>query len=141
MVSQTILGVKEIIAERFCKYTFVGFLGFILNVNLLYLITEYFNLYYLFSAVFSFLSANLVTFSLDKTWAFDESIENKFFQKYKVYFLFSISVLLMQLFILWSLTNFFGVYYIHAQIIAVLSLGILGFLFNAHYTFKQRMKK
>ena len=57
------------------RYTIVGGLAFIVDFGLLFLLTEYFGLYYILSATCSFLAGLLVNYYISTAWVFESTIK------------------------------------------------------------------
>lgn len=125
---------KEVIVE-FIKFACVGFIGTFFNIAILYSFTEFYKVYYLYSAFFAFIVAVTVNFILNKIWTFNEKIYFDIFKKYLRFVLVSLSALLINLLLLIIFTELFKIYYIISQIIAIgLSL-IINFIGNKIWTF------
>lgn len=126
--------------KRIFKYLLVGTLGFFVNLFLLYSITEYFNLYYLFSAGIVFFIAGMVTFIFDKIWTFKEKLEKRFLREYISFARFGLIALVLNISFLFIFTNYLGIFYVASQAIAILITGIFGFVCNSIWTFRGRLK-
>jgi len=125
-------GIKE-----FFKFAFVGLIGTFINIIILYLLTECFGIYYLFSAVISFIVAMTNNFVWNKIWTFGEKINLNLKQKYLKFSLVSITALMINLFFLYVFTDIFGIYYIISQILAIGISLIINFFGNKFWTFKK----
>ncbi len=122
---------------QFLKFAIVGVINTLVNLIVLYLLTEFFGIYYMVSAVFAFLVAVTNSFILNKIWTFNENISENIFNRYIKFFAVSTFALLINLMILYLFTEFLRIYYMASQIIAIaLSLWI-NFFFNKLWTFKR----
>ena len=63
---------KKVVRE-FVKFGVVGGMGALINIAVLYLLTEKFGLYYMVSAVFSFMIVISHNFVLNKAWTFSSN--------------------------------------------------------------------
>ena len=125
-------GIKEIF-----KFGIIGFLGTIINLVFLYLFTDVAGIYYLFSAIFSFLIAMSSNFLLNKVWTFREDLRTKVVKKYFQFGIVSILALVFNLIFLFLFTDILGIYYLISQVLAiVLSFGV-NFLGNKLWTFRK----
>lgn len=61
---------KKIIDQLF-KFGIVGVIAFIIDYSLLYILTEYFNVFYLFSSIVSFIVSLLFNYIASIKWVFD----------------------------------------------------------------------
>ena len=125
-------GIKE-----FFKFAFVVLIGTFINLAILYLLTEFFGIYYLFSTVISFIFAMTNNFIWNKVWTFKENIKLDVGKKYLQFGLVSVSALLVNLFFLYIFTEIFGIYYIISQVLAIGISLIINFLGNKFWTFKK----
>jgi len=127
---------KHVILEFF-KFAFVGLIGTFVNIIMLYLLTEGIGVYYMLSAVISFIFAMTSNFILNKIWTFNERIRLGVGKKYIQFSLVSIVALIVNLFFLYLLTEVFGVYYIISQVLAIGITLIINFLGNKIWTFSK----
>ena len=104
--------VNEII--RFCM---VGGLSFIVDYGLLYVCTEFFNLYYLYSSAISFTVSVLVNYWLCIVYVF-ENAKQKNKKQAAVFIGSSIIGLGLNQFCMWIFVSIIGVYYMVAKIFA-----------------------
>ncbi len=58
------------LGKEFVSYTIVGGIAFLVDFSLLYLLTEWYELYYLISATISFLTGLFVNYALCLVWVF-----------------------------------------------------------------------
>lgn len=125
-------GIKEIF-----KFGIVGFLGTLVNILFLYLFTEIFGIYYLFSAIFSFFIAMSNNFIFNKVWTFGENLRNKVTKKYLQFGFVSIVALLFNLIFLYFFTEIVGIHYLVSQVLAILLSFGFNFIGNKFLTFKR----
>ncbi len=127
---------KNVIGEFF-KFVIVGGIGTIINILILYLLTEKAGIYYLISAIISFIVAMTSNFVLNKVWTFKENIKFNARKKYLQFCLVSVLALLVNLFFLYFFTEIFGIYYIVSQILAIGIALFINFLGNKIWTFSK----
>ena len=126
---------KKNVIKEFVKFGIIGGIGTLVNIAILYLLTEKAGVYYLISAIFSFIVAVSGNFILNKIWTFKESVKLEIGKKYLQFGLVGISALLVNLFFLYVFTEIFGIYYIISQILAIGIALIINFLGNKIWTF------
>src|SRR3989338_1797698 len=126
---------KEIVWQ-FLKFSFVGLIGTFINIFILYILTEYARIYYLISALCAFLVALSTNFIFNKIWTFGEKISEQIEKKYVNFFLVSTSALSVNLFFLYILTEFLGIYYIISGILAIGISLMINFIGNKIWTFR-----
>ena len=128
---------KKNIIKEFFKFAIVGGIGTIINISILYLLTEKVGIYYMFSAIISFIIAMTSNFILNKVWTFKENIKLKAGKKYLQFGLVSIIALFVNLIFLYLFTEILGIYYIFSQILAIGIALIINFLGNKLWTFSK----
>ena len=129
--------VKKESVRQFIKFAVVGVANTLINLCVLYILTDFFKVYYIISAVFAFVVAVTNSFILNKIWTFKENIKDRAVKKYWKFFLVSVCALLVNLFFLYLLTDVFKLYYILSQVIAIgISLWI-NFFGNKMWTFRK----
>ncbi|MEM0465386.1 MAG: glycosyltransferase family 2 protein [Candidatus Pacearchaeota archaeon] len=128
---------KKNIIYEFFKFAFIGGIGTLINISILYYLTEKFKIYYLLAAIFSFFIAMTFNFFLNKIWTFKEKIKSNIKKKYIKFFAVSITALLVNLFFLYIFTELMKIYYIISQIMAIGIALIINFLGNKLWTFSE----
>ena len=128
---------KKNVIKEFVKFGVVGGIGTLVNIAILYLLTEEAGVYYMISAIFYFIVAMYGNFLLNKLWTFNEIIEFGIGRKYLQFSLVSISALLVNLFFLYIFTEVLVIYYIVSQILAIGIALIINFLGNKIWTFSK----
>ena len=125
------------IAHEFIKFAIVGLLGTIINLAILYSFTEFFGIFYLYSAIVAFIVAATTNYIFNKTWTFKERLRENIGRKYIQFFIVSVVGLIVNLGFLYLFTEYFKLYYIVSQIIAILIGFIINFIGNKIWTFSK----
>ena len=102
------------------KFAIVGAIGTVINLSILFILTEFFNLYYLISEIIAFLVSVLNNYILNKLWTFKEKIQEKLVRKYFKFSLICVISLVLNISVLFILVEYFYLLYIIAEIIAIL---------------------
>ena len=118
-------------------YTLVGILTAILNVALLYYLTEFFEFYYMISAVFATIFMSFVGFGLHKRITFHEKLKGNFLNQYFKFSAITISVFFINMVSLFSFTEFAGLFYPISQVISLFLGGTFSFLAGKFYIFPE----
>ena len=127
--------VKSNFINQFFKFALVGLVGTFVNVLFLYLFTDLLGIYYLISAVFSFLIAVLCNFVLNKVWTFEENFKYQVFKKGLQFLVVSVIALGINLLFLYVFTELFEIYYLISQVLAIGIGLIFNFIGNRFWTF------
>ena len=126
---------KKEIVSQFIKFSLVGLVGTFINLFILYTLTEYFQIYYVISALFAFFIAATVNFIFNKIWTFQEKMSKNIGKKYFSFFIVSLTALSVNIFFLYILTEFFRIYYLVSQILAIGIALMINFIGNKIWTF------
>lgn len=115
------------------RYTFVGGFAFIFDFGSLYILTEYFNIYYLVSAAIAFLFGLTINYFLSVIWIFKKrSIKSKYVE-FVVFALIGIVGLALNEFIIWFFTEIVNTHYLYSKLISS-ALVYLGNFFIRKFT-------
>lgn len=116
---------------RFIKFCIVGFSGVIVNLGILYLLKEYFGLFFLASALAIEISI-ITNFILNDLWTFKDKgkkgSKSYFFRLVK-WNLARLTTALVNLIVFWALTNI-GINYLISQAIGIFLATILAYLMS-----------
>ncbi|MBD3354965.1 glycosyltransferase [Candidatus Woesearchaeota archaeon] len=104
---------------RFLKFCIVGGSGIIVNEGLLFLLTEFFGLYYLFSGIFSIEASILTNFFLNNIWTFKDKKKGSMLKKLGKFNLARIFGLAINFGILWGLT-YAGMHYLLSNLVGII---------------------
>ncbi len=122
-------------STQFMKFCVVGTIGGVINLGLLYVFTEGFHIWYLISAAFAFTVAVINNFVLNKYWTFQNRAP-EIPRQFVFFFFVSVVSLTINLSVLYVLTEYVGMWYIEAQILAILVAVSNNYLGNKKFTFK-----
>lgn len=118
-------------------YTLVGIITAVLNIILLYYLTEFLGFYYMISAVFATIFMSFVGFGLHKRITFDEKLKGNFLNQYVKFSVVTISVFFLNMVSLFVFTEFVGLFYTVSQTISLLLGGIFSFFGGKFYIFPE----
>jgi len=110
------------------RYAIVGGVAFVFDFLTLFMLTEYCNVHYLFSAAIGFFVGLITNYVLSIFWVFEK---RRISSNYVEFFLFSliglIGLALNEVFI-WSFTEIIGIYYLWSKIISTALVYLWNFL-------------
>jgi dolichol-phosphate mannosyltransferase len=125
--------------HRFLTFCLIGALGAIINLGILYLLTNIYGIYYLISGAIGIEAGLLSNFVLNKIWTFKDrevkglkSIGRALYRDHVVRFI----GILLNLFVLWFLTTIGGIYYIFSQIVGIFVAMMWNFIGNKWFTWE-----
>jgi dolichol-phosphate mannosyltransferase len=121
-------------AIQFIKFCIVGSTGALIHLGLLYSLTEFFHIWYMVSAAVGFMVAVANNFVWNKYWTFNDKTPEipRQFVSYTVVNSISLGI---NLSVLYILTEYIGMWYMIAQIIAILVALTNNYLGNKRFTF------
>ncbi len=127
--------------KQFIKFGIVGASGIVVNLAILFLFTETFKFYYVFSEVIAFLVSGVNNYILDKIWTFQEVLKEKIVRKYSKFVIISIITLIVNLSLLFFLVEILNIWYILAELEAIIFVFSLNFIGNKFWTFRKYNSK
>ena len=131
--------IKEII--KMFHFGFVGGLMVILNIGIIYFLTNILGIYYLISAILSYQLLLLLSFSLNEKLTFKSitihTLEKKW-HRFGSYYLVSLSGMVIYLIILFLLTEYGNVFYLTSSIIASFLVFLWNYFINKKVTWSEK---
>lgn len=116
------------------KYAVVGVTSMVIDLSILYVLTDFAHVHYLMSATISFVIAALYNYNLNRRWTFHSSGSKT--KQLPVFFIIAGIGLLLNNNILFVGVAKFGLWYIYAKILAIGIVTSWNFFGNKHLTFK-----
>lgn len=110
------------------RYIFVGGTAFAVDFFFLYFFSDICGIYYLISAIFSFIISVLVNYVMSTRWVFNQdNIENKVVE-FNLFLLISTIGLVFTEILLYFFTDILGMYYLISKIISAIIVLFWNFL-------------
>jgi putative flippase GtrA len=103
---------------QFIRYFVVGGTAFIVDIGSLYILTEFFGIYYLISASISFILGLITNYLLSISWVFNKRTLDSKKLEFGVFTLIGIVGLALNGVLIWFFTEYLQIYYILSKIIA-----------------------
>lgn len=116
------------------RYAVVGGTGAIVDLGALYILTEFFHLYYLWSTTLSFIVSALLNFYFNRRWTFKSSGNTK--KQLLIFSFVATSGVVLNGFIMYILVDWLKIYYMLAKVFSVGIVTIWNFLWNKYFTFR-----
>jgi dolichol-phosphate mannosyltransferase len=126
--------------KKVFKFGIVGLTGIVVNMAILYYLTEYVGLFYLVSSLFAIELSILNNFFWNDLWTFRSTREHRLSSRWHRLIAFhgvSAGGLVINLGILYFLTSVFGVYYLVSNFLGILVAFIWNFLLNRRVTWQR----
>lgn len=123
---------------QFFRNALVGSFAFVLELGLMYLLTECAHVYYLWSSVFSSLCAGGINYLLSTIWVFNQSkVKNKPLE-FILFTAIGALGLLLNVFFLWLLTDCMGIYYMFSKIVSMILVFTIIFFVRKYALFTNK---
>jgi len=119
------------------KYIVSGGSAAVVNLAILYVLTEYAHIHYLESAVLSFLCAFLVSFLLQKFWTFGNKARERMHWQMASYLAVSLANLGLNTLIIYILVEYLHIWYLFSAVIAGALIAFGSFFIYRHLIFKE----
>ncbi len=114
---------------RICRFLVAGGFAALVNIIVLYILTEYGRIWYVYSSVFAFLVAFAANFVLQKYWVFESAEHSKISRQLPMHLGAALfNNLFLNTLLLYSLVEYGHLWYIAAQLIASAFIAIESFL-------------
>lgn len=131
------LGVWARKYHRVFKYICSGGTAAVVDLGVLYALTDFLGLHYLISATFAFLVAFGVSFTLQKFWTFGDESMDRVHVQLAWYLSIAVANLFVNAGLMYLFVDIFGVWYFLAQIIVGVAMACYGFLLYRHIIFRK----
>jgi len=130
------LGRISLFAKHAFKYYLVGASGVLVNLGILFALTEFVGLWYLLSSTIAIYVSITSNFLLNKTWTFrDTAIKQRDFLMYGKFIGVSLVGMGIQLGFNYMFVEKLSVYYLLAALISIMIASSVNFVLNRRLTF------
>ncbi len=127
--------------RRLVKFGLVGGWGFAVNMFFLWLLTEVAGLYYLFSSIAAIEISLVNNYVLNDLWTWRDrgkAGKKEYFKRMFRYHIAASAAMLVNVCVLWALTELAGLHYLASNVLGILCGMALNFSVNDRWTFKHR---
>jgi len=126
---------------RIAKFALVGLSGVFVNEGLLWVLTEIAGLYYLISSAIGIELSIITNFILNDKWTFSDRARGVgVLRRFPKFNLVSLGGLVINMIVLFSLTNSLGVYYLISNLFGISFAFLWNYLVNLKWTWGVRGK-
>jgi putative flippase GtrA len=112
------------------RYIISGGTSAISNLLILYLLTDVFGLWYLFSSVASYICGFFVSFTLHKFWTFQSKELHKVPRQLSLHILLAGINLWLNTLLLYFFVEYCGLWYMFAQALTIVLIALEGYFFS-----------
>lgn len=126
------------LVRQFTQYVLVGGLAFLIDFSTLYVLTTHGGLHYLASATAGFTLGLIANYLLCTLWIFDHrNLQNRV-HEFAIFAAIGVAGLLLNNFIIFALTDWAMLYYLHSKLIAAAAILFFNFGLRRTILFTQR---
>ena len=122
--------------KKILRYLIAGGTATGVNLALLFVFTDWLGVWYLFSAIASFVVAFFVSFFLQKLWTFQDKSRGLLKRQMAIYFLIAMISLSANTGFMYLLVDVFGVWYLLAQVFTAAVIAVWNFIAYGAFVFK-----
>jgi len=122
------------------RFAIVGGIGTFVNLSLLYILTDIYGILYLISEAIAFTVSVIHNYFWNKSFTFEEDIKEEVIGKGMKFTIICILALIVNLSVLFILVEYFGIFYLLAEIGAISVAFFINFFGNRFWTFRHRVK-
>jgi putative flippase GtrA len=133
MIKRLFWGPTNDTSIQFFRYIFVGVAATVIDFGFLYLLTEYGKIFYLVSAVISFVAGMIANNLLSLNWVFSGRSSGKKWLDFVVFSLIAVIGLGLNVFLMWVFTEHFGFYYLLSKVFATALVFLWNFIARKYF--------
>jgi len=122
--------------KKIAKYLFSGGMATATNLLVLYVLTNFFGVYYLLSSIFAFIVSIGVSFNMQKFWAFEDSSKDDVQAQFILYSLVVLANLALNTVLVYALVQWLSIWYLLAQLLGGIVIAVVGFFAYRNVVFK-----
>jgi dolichol-phosphate mannosyltransferase len=120
--------------KQMTKFYIVGGSGTVINLGIVYLLTDFLGIWYLLSASVGVIVSVTTNFFGNKAWTF--KIKGKMLKLYSGFWASSILGIAVQLSLTYILVQYFSVWYMTATFVSIVLASLCNFTFSKFWVFK-----
>ncbi|MFZ5955064.1 MAG: GtrA family protein [Nanoarchaeota archaeon] len=120
--------------KQFLGYVVIAGLATLLDIFILFFLTEKIGLWYFYSSIISFVSASIPNFMLNKYFNFKNK-DKRLVQQYGVWFCISIVGLILTQMFMFIFVEYFKIYFLLAKCLTIMMVIFWDFFGNKSLTF------
>lgn len=128
--------IKKFFHYKFIRYSLGGWLAALLDITLLWFFTDVFHIYYLYSAILSFMFAFSFGYVFQKYITFRD-YSNKHILQWWLFLLFQLIWQGIYMLMLWIGVDHIHIYYMFVAIVAKWIAFIRNYISNHYFNFKK----
>lgn len=138
MIKRLVFGKSENLLIQLIRYVVSGAIAFGVDFTVLWILTDFFDFYYLTSSVISFMFGLAASYLTSATWVFDEKrLSNKAIE-ITIFGIIGGIGLLLTSFFMWLFTSVLLIYYLYSKILTTAIVFIWNFIAKKKILFTKK---
>jgi len=121
---------------QFVRYTFVGGMAFLIDFSVLYVMTDFVGVHYLWSAASGFLLGLIFNYLLSVLWVFKKRSLKSVKIEFLIFLIIGLGGLALNEFFIWFFTDVFLFYYLFSKIISTVFVYLWNFFARRFVLFR-----
>lgn len=126
--------------NKLFRYLVSGAIGASVTLSLLFVFTDIFNFWYVYSSMIAYTCAFFVSFTLHKYWTFQNKNLHDIHIQFGTFLITFLINLSLNSFFIYSLVEFFDLNYLISQILSAIIIAVLSFFIYKQIVFIDRPK-
>lgn len=115
------------LVKQIIKFGIVGASAFLIDYSILYILTEFFEIYYLYSSVISFSVSVIFNYILSIKWVFDVS-KKQTIKEFSTFIILSIIGLIINQLIMFVMVEKASIWYMFSKIVSTIIVMVYNFI-------------
>lgn len=128
--------IEKIIHNKIVRYVMSGGLATALTIGTTFVLTSFFNIWYLYSSAIAYGLGFIVSFLLQKFWTFSHYSREKIYKEGVTYIIIGVINLALNALLMYVMVDMFFLWYILAQIISAGIIATESFFIYRNFIFK-----
>lgn len=120
---------------RVVRYVVAGGISALVNLAVLFVLTEYLHMWYVLSSIIAVCVAWVVSFLLQKFWAFRERSFDMLHIQFALHAILSVANIVLNAVLLYAIVEWVGLWYMAAQVVASGILACMNYFVYKRYIF------
>lgn len=131
---------KYPVYAKIARYTISGCTAAFTNIGLLYVLTDFIGVWYVLSEIISFIVAFMISFTLQKYWAFQDRSQEGVHRQAISFFVVAIFNLLLNTALIYILVEYLHLHYVVAQFLIGILIAVENFFLYQFLIFNKKNK-
>ncbi|MFH1400054.1 MAG: GtrA family protein [Nanoarchaeota archaeon] len=137
LINNTFKLAHRLLETTFIRFCIVGAISTVVDLSILYSLTEFAGIHYLKSATISFVIGAIINFSLNKKYSY-RNTSKQVHKQFPIFLVVATTGLAINLGLLYLFVTHLAIWYMAAKILAILIIMFWNFFINKFVTFNTK---